>query len=102
MSVVAAADSKDLPKALETAPAAGKVQRFAQPRHASPAECAAGDFASLDLALLRRRLPRQLAHLSDEHMEICLRELRAFATLAVDSLLETPKGKAKDREKAHE
>ena len=38
----------------------------------------------LDLAALRKRLPWQLAQMSDEQLEVCLREMYAVANLAID------------------
>jgi hypothetical protein len=40
----------------------------------------------LDLALLRERLPKQFAQMSDEQLEVCLREMYALANLAFDGV----------------
>ena len=40
----------------------------------------------LDLTSLRKRLPKQLAHMSDEQLEVCLRDMYALAHLAIDRL----------------
>ncbi|HSY52066.1 MAG TPA: hypothetical protein VLC46_24910 [Thermoanaerobaculia bacterium] len=54
----------------------------------------------LDLAYLRKRLPKQFAQMSDEQLEVCLGELYALANLAVDGVMK--RAATKNEEVPHE
>jgi hypothetical protein len=51
----------------------------------------------LDLDYLRKRLPKQLAQMSDEQLEVYRGELYALANLAVDSVVMTDRDSADHR-----
>lgn len=54
---------------------------------------------SLDLARLRMRLPKQLAQMTDEQLEVCLREMEELAHLGIDALMEERRSARDERDK---